>query len=303
MKINKSIEKNQISTTTEAGEKILLQPSFSEASKPTSKVGASSQMQLLNMAKQFSLEGGLLTAEKQMPIEDRSLRRGRYNQIRKQQNMEVIIKKALGYCSENEIPDRADKDWFNSYIDLAEDISNKTMQDLWAKILAGEISHPGSYSLKALKVFRDMSIHDAKLLAKACALAVKDHSRKNIRILSGAYQKPGLFNLFDKARQLTINLSHFGLNYADLLTLAENKLIFMQESESNLIAKQEELHFSYNGIPLNLVGKKANCIISFYKFTPIGSELAHLISDKPDTEFLSVMQQQLSHHFIVTSDN
>ena len=38
--------------------------------------------------------------------------------------------------------DKADPDWFNTFTQLAEDVSNKTMQDLWAKILAGEISQP-----------------------------------------------------------------------------------------------------------------------------------------------------------------
>ena len=151
-----------------------------------SVAGASTQMQLLQLAKQFALDGAMVATDKRIPLEDRSRKRERLEQLRKQQNMEVIIQKALSYCSDNEIASRTEPDWFNSFIHLAEEISNPSMQDLWAKILAGEVSQPNSYSLKALKIFRSMSINDAKLLAKACSLAIKDQTRKNIRLLSGS---------------------------------------------------------------------------------------------------------------------
>lgn len=254
-------------------------------------------MQLLALAKQFMLDGSLVSPDKQMPLEDRSRKRAKLSHLRKQQNMESIIQRSLDYCSDDEIAERADQDWFNSFISLAEEISNRTMQDLWAKILAGEISQPGSYSFKALQVLRNMSMHDAKLLAKACSLSVKDSGQKGIRIISGCYEKPGFFNLFNKSRQQNLNLSRFGLNYSDLLTLAENNLLFIQETESSPLLKQEELNFNYNGLPLHLNAKKNHTILRFYKFTPIGSELAQLISNKPDNAYLKELQEQLSYLF------
>ncbi|MGK0273502.1 MAG: putative repeat protein (TIGR03899 family) [Cocleimonas sp.] len=249
------------------------------------------------ITQQFGLEAAILPTEKKMPIEDRSSRRERLASLRKQKNIETIMEKTFAFCADKSIDKRTDLDWFNHYITLAENVSNKTMQDLWAKILAGELSRHGSYSLKALKVFREMSIVDAKLLAKACSLAVKDKSKKNIRIISGAYQQPGLFNFFNKNRQSYINLSHFGLNYADILSLADNHLLYQQESESSMMAIGETHNFNYNGLPLKLNSKKPNIALQFYKFTPIGAELAHLISDKPNDEFFTTLKQQLSHHF------
>lgn len=257
--------------------------------------------QFFKITQQFGLEAPLLPAEKQMPLEDRSNKRERLASLRKQENIEAIIEKTFAFCASKPLDKRPDLDWFNRYITLAEDVSNKTMQDLWAKILARELSRPGVYSLKALKVFRDMSIVDAKLLAKACSLAIKDQSKKNIRILSGIYQQPGLLNFFNKDRQQHINLSHFGLNYADILSLADNNLIFKQESESNMMASGETLNFYYNGLPLKLSCKKANIAVQFYKFTPIGTELANLITDKPNDEFFSALKQQLKHYFEIAN--
>ncbi|MEY8215469.1 MAG: TIGR03899 family protein [Colwellia sp.] len=255
--------------------------------------------QLFKITQQFGLEGALLPIEKQMPIEDRSNKRARLSSLRKQHNIEVIMEKTYGFCTNKSIHKRTDLDWFDQFINLAEGVSNNTMQDLWAKILAGELARPGSYSLKALKVFRDMSIVDAKLLAKACSLAVKDQNKKNMRLISGSYQQPGLLNFFNKERQQYVNLSQFGLNYADLLSLADNHLIFIQENESNMITNGEPINFSYNGLPLSLTSNKTNVSLQFYKLTAIGVELASLITDKVNDDFFAHLKQQLNHHFIV----
>lgn len=274
-----------------------------ESSAPSKKSNNSvAHDQFFKITQQFGLEAAILPIEKQMPIEDRYTKRERLANLRKQKNIENIMGKTFDFCASKPIDKRTDLDWFNRYITLAENVSNKTMQDLWAKILAGELSRSGSYSLKALKVFRDMSIVDAKLLAKACSLAVKDQSKKNIRIISGVYQQPGLFNFFNKDREKYLNLSHFGLNYADILSLADNHLLYQQESESSMMVSGETLNFNYNGLPLKLTGKKPKVALQFYKFTPIGTELAHLISDKPNDDFFAMLKQQLSHHFEVIAD-
>jgi len=108
-----------------------------------------------------------------------------------------------------------------------------------------------------------------------------------------------LLNFFTKNRQEHINLSHYGLNHADLLALSDNHLIYMQESELNLMELNEKLNLTYNGLPLNLSCSKANTSIQFYKFTSIGAELASLINDKPNDEFFTRLKNTLGHHFAI----
>ncbi|WP_448565475.1 TIGR03899 family protein [Thalassotalea ganghwensis] len=281
---------------TQQTEKIEVEEPAKQQAK-ASKAGPSSQLQLLNLAKQFVLDGALLSPENKAPLEDRTQKRERYLRLRKQQNLEAIIAKAIQYCSDSEITDRADIDWFNSFTEFAEGVSNPTMQDLWAKILAYEVTKPGSFSLKTLKAFRTMSISEARLFAKACAVAVKGSNHKSYRIISGSYQLPGVFNFFSKERQRTISLSRFGLSYSEFLTLADNHLLFMQETETAPMAVNETIHFYCNGEPLILTAKQNNCLLSFYKFTGIGVELANLIPDEVDNEYLTVLKQQIGLHF------
>jgi uncharacterized repeat protein (TIGR03899 family) len=271
------------------------------ASKKSVSANASSQKQLLALAKNFSLNAAFLPENKQAPLEDRAYRRKKLDELRKQQNMEAIVLRAIQYCSDETITDRADQDWFSSFVTFAEGISNKSMQDLWAKILAGEVSQPGSFSLKTLQTFRTMSITEAKLLAKACSLAMSDTRKKNIRVISGAYQIPKLFNFFNKQRQQRLDLNQVGLSYADILTLADNHLMFEQETESHSLANGEKIQFNYNGKQVSFVAKKADCILTFYKFTPTGTELAHLITDNADESYLTAVKTKLAENFVVDS--
>ncbi|GAA6204692.1 MULTISPECIES: TIGR03899 family protein [Thalassotalea] len=299
MKVSKTSTASPITLSVENEKSVITAPEKNTKSQTQSAANPSTQMQLMGLAKQFVIDGALLPLEKQPPIEERSKKRERITHLRKQQNLEHIIQRAIQYCSDEEVADRADQDWFNNFINLAEDVSNKTMQDLWAKILAGEISSPGSFSLKSLQAFKTMSINEAKLLAKACAIAIKDQSNKSMRIISGASQTPGLFNFFSKDREHRINLSPFGLSYAELLTLADNHLIFIQETETAPIAAGENISFVFNGINLSLKANKNNSLLTFYKFTPIGTELAQLIADNPEKKYLHLLKQETSSLFQV----
>jgi len=259
----------------------------------------STQRQLLNLAKKFSLAGGLRSPEKQIPIIERVARHDQACRIRRQQNLEAIIYQALEYSSANEIADRADADWFNNFILLAENIGNANMQVLWAKILAGEIAKPGSFSLKALNVFKNMSMSDAKLLAKARSLSVSDLHSNTMRIISGVYQKPTLLSLFFGNKEYRLNLAEHGLNYSDLLALSENKLLFIQEAETKPLFKNENLAFDYNGTPLHINFKKNNVCLNFYKFTSIGNELSQLIVNSPVESYHNALMINLSQLYVV----
>ena len=298
-----SIEKEKvIAHSVEQSQTVIVehdQQDKAQKNHTSASANISSQKQLLALAKRFSLDAAFLPENKQAPLEDRSYRRNKLNELRQQQNMEAIILRAVQYCSNSTVTDRADQDWFSAFVALAESISNKTMQDLWAKMLAIEIAQSGSFSLKTLQTFRTMSINEAKLLAKACSLAVTDTRKKNIRVISGAYQTPKLINFFSKKRQQRLDLSQAGLSYADILSLADNHLMFEQETESHTLAKGEKIQFNYNGKQLNFVANKADCILTFYKFTPIGTELAHLVTDNLDSDYLTALKTQLTESFTV----
>lgn len=261
----------------------------------------SNQRQLLNLAKTFAIEGGLLPLDKQMPIQDRADRRERTENLITQSNLETIISKALSYCSADQMAEKADQDWFHSFTQLAGNISNDTMQGLWAKILAGEIAKPGSFSIKTLKVFRDMNIHDAKLFARLCSIAGTNGKKKHYRIFSGCYQINSIWNIFDKEREVYLDLSNGGINYGDILDLTENHLMFGLETETKAFKSGEEVQFEIGGTKTTFCAAKGDVILQYYKLSPIGVELAHLVSTKPNEKYLTHLKEKMSRHFTVTT--
>lgn len=59
-----------------------------------------------------------------------------------------------------------DDDWFNNFERYAEIASTERMQDLWSRVLAGEIRRPGSYSIRTLRCLSEMSQADAMTFAE-----------------------------------------------------------------------------------------------------------------------------------------
>lgn len=90
--------------------------------------------------------------------------------VQKQINKDQIASKAVLLLENEYVSDDSDgnsepvekvsADWLNHFSSHAEKVSSDDMQDLWAKILAGEIRKPGQFSLSTMRVLAET---DAKL--------------------------------------------------------------------------------------------------------------------------------------------
>lgn len=69
------------------------------------------------------------------------------------------------YEEENTRNQEYNFDWFIRFFDAASNISNEEMQKFWASILAGEVYHSGSYSLRAIDTLYNMTPLEAELFA------------------------------------------------------------------------------------------------------------------------------------------
>ena len=92
----------------------------------------------------------------------------------KVENVEDIVSKAKQqFAPDEQVPEEpVEKDWMNRFLNIAEEISDKDLQDIWGRILAGEIKKPKSYSLRTLEVLRNMSKEEALLIMKASTFQV-----------------------------------------------------------------------------------------------------------------------------------
>ncbi|EXJ49129.1 DUF2806 domain-containing protein [Vibrio parahaemolyticus] len=70
--------------------------------------------------------------------------------------------------------DPVDPDWFTRWRDSAEKVTNEELQKLWAKALAGEVTKPGSYSLRTLEFLKNLSQLEAEKISKLAPYVIGD---------------------------------------------------------------------------------------------------------------------------------
>lgn len=121
-------------------------------------------------------------------IIDRSLERWVGDLVQHQHNRETIaaitvheLKKVADSALSDDAPTSGtktesdvDDDWLNAFSRFAGNASTDRMQRLWARVAAGEIRKPGSFSLSTLRLVSEIDQATAKDFEKAFAYVIGD---------------------------------------------------------------------------------------------------------------------------------
>ena len=197
-----------------------------------------------------------------------------YTEYYKASNFLEIAKKADRYYQEHPRKNKKetyDFDWFVRFFEAVGNVSDDTMQELWAKILAGEIAQPSSFSFKTIDVLRNMSRRDAELFVKICS-----HSF-----------------VIDGTRHFLPNEDEFlksvDIQFRDIMKLSELGLIFNDGTLSlSLEISDEPCTLISNSNLLMLIsstsGKSETATIGDYPFTEAGNEISRLIGENAFNE-------------------
>lgn len=178
----------------------------------------------------------------------------------------------------NSIDKQYSFDWFIRYYEASGNISDKEMQILWAKILAGEIEKPSSYSLRTLDVLRNMSKEEAECFVKICNASIKIESKKYVIPADQDY------------------LSKNGIDYSDILMLEEIGLINSGSGihiNDDLESNTEYKLYMYGSLIVKAIAsEKRKFSLRVYPFTNVGNELATLIDRESNEEnFLNLCKK------------
>ncbi len=201
-----------------------------------------------------------------------------FQEAQKQINIESVIGKAYKAIEEEIIDLKeeyivsdkpVDKDWILRFFNSIEDISNEQMQEIWAKVLAGEIKQPKSFSLRTLEGLKNLSHNEAKLFEKY----------SNFMILRGTeYCIPDYQGYFNKY-----------CSHNDLLLLEEcGLIIFMPLTTTLKLSKDEYLLCDNTEIAVGIKSKtdENNVILHAYKCTNFGSDMCKIIKQKIQSNYL-----------------
>lgn len=212
-----------------------------------------------------------------------------YTEYYKANNFLTVAQKADEYYSQNSktpVDEPYDFDWFVRFYEAVGNVSNEQMQEIWAKILSGEISRPGTFSLRTIEVLKNLSQKDAELFGKICSFAI--HSREHIFI-------PFYDSYLDECR----------ISYSDIMRLDELGLI---NSNGMLVLKinvssESSVLFHNNRLLITVKSSKENDVVTEVKqfpLTGVGCELSRIQTISTPDKCFTVLAHELSKNKTIT---
>ena len=101
-------------------------------------------------------------------IEVRALERFLHQEARKQENIESITAQAASSLPQDARVEELEEDWVANFFKQCDTVSDQEMQSLWARLLAGEASKPGSFSRRTVNFVSTIDKKDAALFTRFC---------------------------------------------------------------------------------------------------------------------------------------
>ena len=200
--------------------------------------------------------------------------------------------------------DEVDDDWIESFGREAVQRSRSEMRETFARILAGEIRQPGTFSIRALRTVSGLSKSTATLFRRAASLRVglevmavsEGGSRRQMmldarvpavdgELKENSLQKEGLG--YGQLTELTEN----GLLHSDYDSLYGYELATPQLQTGNTVPIPL-IHQNQNWalLPLSTSKKPRDSRIRGARFTTVGQELLTIVDIEEDSAFLQRLQ-------------
>lgn len=251
----------------------------------------SSQEQTLRLARSRGIDG-MLTRNSDSTFEQRASFRQLADQAARQRNLEAIMVMASRHCEETAAGGEMDSDWLTRFLQLAEDISMVPMQQLWGRIFAIEVATPGRFSIRSLVTLKEMTQREAQLFQRLCALSCHYAGSDELRLLLGLHKGASLLT---RARVTRLALGKYRLPYNALLQLFELGLLHRGELESGPLPA-DGVELAFGNQQWRLHRKQSNVTLLYYRLTPVGNELAQLLTEAPLEEYLQDLKTLISAH-------
>ena len=227
-------------------------------------------------------EVAILKAETEIQItalHRRAMHRFVEEEAQRQQNIEDITEKAIPQLKDSAAPDAIEDDWVTNFFEKSRIVSNKEMQDLWSRVLAGEANTPGTYSKRTVNFLSDLDKNDAQIFAN---------------LLGFAWMIGDVVPLiFDHNAKI---YAARGIEFNSIIHLESIGLIQFNELSGYLrIRLPKKFSIFYFGKPLTLEMKADGdnqLPAGKVMLTKIGQELAQIVGSKPVEGFMAYVEEQ-----------
>ena len=225
-------------------------------------------------------------------LERRAAQRWLKEEAIQQKNMEDIIAKAIPMLRDDANPATMGNDWIANFFAKTRIVSDSQMQDLWARILAGEANAPDSFSRRTVNVLSFLDKGDAEAFAKLCRFVWVIETQSETEVMPLVFDINATIYERHGADFVTLhNLESIGL-----LRFDQNAgLRFFSDSNPGEHTSQEKFIARYFGRELILNMSKSvdgSVRIGHTFFTNTGKELARICKGEPVDGFYDYVKEQ-----------
>lgn len=206
---------------------------------------------------------------------------------RKKTNRDLIAGQAAMELMGKQVDDNpVDKDWVIQFFESAEDVSSEEMQVIWARLLAGEVKRPGTFSKRAIHALKLMSTREAQALKALVEYSIKNEMGEFLlptsymgeyfreRFGDYAYRKQGAY-----------------LDHLNLITV--------YNFPATMVFPINNGEFSFSLLDRNVKVSLGKPVGDFkmrtqgQKFTSFGKELALLVTGDYDEGYLTALCKRI----------
>ncbi len=194
----------------------------------------------------------------------------------------------------NQLPE-IDEDWLNLFESEAANISNEHAQKLFAKILAGEIHQPSSFSKKTLRLLSQLDQGIAEIFTRACSMSISlriNGKIQDARVVGMGLIGSNSLRAYGLGFDQCIALQEFGLVITDLNSYSDYQ--WMQIFDNTIGACMQHQNKLW-GLSKPTGSTRNEMRIAGLKFTSFGNELLEVVDIHPVPEYTSALTTWLEN--------
>jgi len=200
--------------------------------------------------------------------------------IREKTNVLNTLSKVASHIKEGfEREIDLEEDVFWNLLDHAKAISDEDVQELIARIIAGEYNQKGAYSMSALQILKSLGKNELEVLEKVASL-----------LLNNSQLPENLFRAGNENyRELLQNIE---VSYNDFLTL-QSLGLFYAKSATSVIPNPTDLLFKVSYFGRELVykssdeNKKDISVPGYYELTKVGGQIVQHLNPQPNEYYFN----------------
>lgn len=184
------------------------------------------------------------------------------------------------------------EDWLNTFENEAARMSSDEMQQIFGRILAGEIQRPASYSIKTIRIMSQLDNRAASLFRQLCSCSVSLRVPDSSAVIDARVVSMGVAG--------SNSLQAYGLSFDCLNILHEYGLIisdynsYMDYQMASVVAGRVGIALHHQGskwvfVPKEPTSESREIRVEGVGFSRSGKELLSLVEVEPNAKYTEAL--------------